>query len=278
MQPLLVHHGILRKLRMTKIDDFFSALRRAFCSVLVAIIALQSPSPLAQTTIPKPINIDALRSGSSFTSSTLQAQQKDDDANPGMLWVDQGRELFARDCVTCHAKPDGLATRLPKLTANAEVVTLESQINRCQAERVKQPAYAMESQPILALAAYVAFSSRGLKQVIAPNVTESAPWKRAQLEFTRVQGRLDFSCRTCHDALYGKRIRNQAISQGHGVGFPAYRVEWQTLGSLNRRLRACFFGMATTVPAVSSPILSELELYLAWRAEGLPIEAPAVRR
>ena len=93
-----------------------------------------------------------------------------------------------------------------------------------------------------------------------------------------MQGKLDFSCRSCHDNLYGKRVRNQAISQGHGVGYPAYRVEWQTLGSLNRRLRACFFGMETVVPAASDPILADLELYLAWRAQGLPIEAPAVRR
>jgi L-cysteine S-thiosulfotransferase len=93
-----------------------------------------------------------------------------------------------------------------------------------------------------------------------------------------VQGKLDFDCRSCHDKLYGKRVRNQNISQGHGVAYPAYRVEWQTLGSLNRRLRACYFGMETEVPAAAAPILADLELYLAWRAQGLPIEAPGVRR
>lgn len=195
-----------------------------------------------------------------------------------MLWVDQGREIFARDCSGCHAKPEGLAVRLPKIAIDGNVVTLERQINRCQAERVKQPAYATESRPLLALATYLAFSSRGLSHTVGPDVTQSAAWQRAQNEFTRVQGKLDFNCRSCHDHLYGKRVRNQAISQGHGVGYPAYRVEWQTLGSLNRRLRACFFGMETVVPAVSDPILADLELYLAWRAQGLPIEAPAVRR
>ena len=195
-----------------------------------------------------------------------------------MLWVDQGREFFARDCVSCHAKAEGLATRLPKLASDGSVVTLEGQINRCQTERVKQPAYATESQPLLGLATYLAFASRGLSQTVAPNITGSAAWKRAESEFTRVQGKLDFNCRSCHDNMYGKRVRNQAISQGHGVGFPAYRVEWQTLGSLNRRLRACFFGMETAVPATSDPILADLELYLAWRAQGLPLEAPAVRR
>ena len=195
-----------------------------------------------------------------------------------MLWVDQGREMFARDSSVCHAKPEGLAVRLPKIAIDGNVMTLERQINRCQSERVKQPAYATESQPLLALATYLAFSSRGLSHTVGPDVTQSAAWQRAQNEFTRVQGKLDFNCRSCHDHLYGKRVRNQAISQGHGVGYPAYRVEWQMLGSLNRRLRACFFGMETVVPAVSDPILADLELYLAWRAQGLPIEAPAVRR
>lgn len=219
-----------------------------------------------------------MRSGLSFISATLQSQQKDDDLNPGMLWVDQGRELFARDCIRCHAEARGLASKLPRLHADGHVITLESEINRCQVERVKTAPYPVESQPLLALATYLAFSSRGLAQRVPATVTQSAAWQRAHNEYTRVQGKLDFNCRSCHDKLYGKRVRNQAISQGYGVGYPAYRVEWQTLGSLNRRLRACFFGMETVVPAASDPILADLELYLVWRAQGLPIEAPAVRR
>ena len=238
----------------------------------------QGPVPSTPTAPTPLIAKEALRSGSTFTSAALRAQQKDDDLNPGMLWVDQGREIFARDCERCHAKAEGLAARLPKLASDGTVVTLERQINRCQTERVEQPAYATESQPLLGLATYLAFASRGMAQTVASDVTQSAAWRRGHNEFTRVQGKLDFNCRSCHDQLYGKRVRNQAISQGHGVGYPAYRVEWQTLGSLNRRLRACFFGMETIVPPVSDPILADLELYLAWRAQGLPIEAPAVRR
>jgi L-cysteine S-thiosulfotransferase len=219
-----------------------------------------------------------MRAGGTFTSTTIQAQQKDDDVNPGMLWVDQGRDIFARDCVGCHAAPTGLARRLPRLKTDGSVITLESEINRCQTERVKKAAHPIESQPLLSLATYLAFSSRGQAQLVAANVTQSAAWQRAHDAFTRVQGRLDFNCRSCHDQMYGKRVRNVTISQGYGSGYPAYRIEWQALGSLNRRLRACFFGMETSVPAASDPILADLELYLAWRAQGLPIEAPAVRR
>ena len=124
----------------------------------------------------------------------------------------------------------------------------------------------------------VAYVSCGLAQHVPANVTQSAAWQRAHDAFTRVQGKLDFDRRSCHDKLYGKRVCNQNISQDHGVAYPAYRVEWQTLGSLNRRLRACYFGMETDAPAASDPILADLELYLAWRAQGLAIEAPGVRR
>ena len=258
--------------------SFFS---RWCVALIIGLWVANAPlfAQTAATSAPTPlIAKDAIRSGSTFTSATLRAQQKDDDLNPGMLWVDQGREIFTRNCSACHTKPEGLAARLPKLASDGSVVTLERQINRCQSERVKQPVYVTESQPLLGLATYLAFSSRGMSQTVAPSVTQSAAWQRAQNEFTRVQGKLDFNCRSCHDHLDGKRVRNQEISQGHGVGYPAYRVEWQTLGSLNRRLRACFFGMETVVPAVSDPILVDLELYLAWRAQGLPIEAPSVRR
>ena len=259
--------------------------RSSFCVVAALWVALlfgcATRIASAQITTPlPPIAKRDVRSGSTFTSAATQAQQKDDDRNPGMLWVDQGRDIFARDCVSCHAEAKGLATKLPRLKADGSVITLESEINRCQVERVKSSAtaYAIESQPLLALAAYLGFSSRGQAQQVPANVTQSAAWQRAHEEFTRVQGKLDFNCRACHDQLYGKRVRNQNISQGYGVGYPAYRVEWQTLGSLNRRLRACFFGMETVVPAVTDPILADLELYLAWRAQGLPLEAPAVRR
>ncbi len=258
---------------LANLRAFYSSL--AFCFALTCGAANSADST---TDAQPPISRDALRSGTDYISATLRAQQKDDDLNPGMLWVDQGRALFERDCSTCHKTPRGLAAAHPKLTPDGAVITLERAINVCQTTRVNRSPYAIESQPLLALATFLSFSSRGMSQATPATVTQSASWQRAQAEFTRIQGKLDFSCRSCHDKLYGKRIRTQTISQGHGVGFPAYRVEWQTLGSLNRRLRACYFGMETSVPVPTDPILAELELYLAWRAQGLPLEAPAVRR
>ena len=47
---------------------------------------------------------------------------------------------------------------------------------------------------------------------------------------------------------------------------------------LDRRLRACLAGIRAEMPAPGAPELQDLALFLAWRAGGLPIEAPGVRR
>jgi L-cysteine S-thiosulfotransferase len=257
---------------------------------LVATLCYIALSATANAqSVGSPYAPDQLRSGATFMAPHLQKQQADDDQNPAMLWVDSGRTLFERDCKSCHADARGLAAKLPRVviepaTKQERVATLESQIKTCQSMRVKDERgnsakpYALESEPLLSLATYVAFSSRGMKQEVTDNVAQTASWQRARAMFFAMQGKLDFSCAACHDKIAGKRVRTQAISQGHGVGFPAYRIEWQTVGSLNRRLRACFFGMEATVPAASDAILAELELYLAWRSAGLAIEVPAVRR
>ena len=67
------------------------------------------------------------------------------------------------------------------------------------------------------------------------------------------------------------------IPQAHPTGYPLYRLEWQGLGSLQRRLRNCMSGVRAQPYAYGSMELTELELYLASRAAGLRIETPAVR-
>ena len=84
-------------------------------------------------------------------------------------------------------------------------------------------------------------------------------------------------CSQCHDNLWGKRLAGNVVPQGHPTGYPVYRLEWQGIGSLQRRLRNCLSGMRAEVPPYGAPELVELELFLMWRARGLPIETPAVR-
>ena len=67
------------------------------------------------------------------------------------------------------------------------------------------------------------------------------------------------------------------IPPGNSVGYPTYRLEWQAMGSLQRRMRNCLTGVRAQPFAPDSEAALALEVFLAWRDQGLALEAPAVR-
>jgi sulfur-oxidizing protein SoxA len=99
----------------------------------------------------------------------------------------------------------------------------------------------------------------------------------AQLYATRM-GRLNLACVHCHDGKVGANLRAEVVSPGHPSGFPIYRLNWQNLGSIDRRLRACYSGVQATLPPSGSPALRQLELYLKVRADGMLLDGPSIRR
>lgn len=85
------------------------------------------------------------------------------------------------------------------------------------------------------------------------------------------------SCSNCHEDNYGKYIRADFLSQGQSNGFPTYRMKWQKIGSLHRRFKGCMKNIRAKPYKVGGDEFLALELYRAWRGQGLPVEAPAVR-
>ncbi len=55
------------------------------------------------------------------------------------------------------------------------------------------------------------------------------------------------------------------------------RLEWQSLGSLQRRLRGCMAGVRAAPFDYGAPQSVALEFYLMERSRGTPMDAPAVR-
>jgi sulfur-oxidizing protein SoxA len=131
---------------------------------------------------------------------------------------------------------------------------------------------------LLALTAFVAHQSRGMPIVASADPGLAPHLERARrLYHTRI-GQMNLACTHCHDRNAGKRLLNETVSQGHPNAFPAYRMSWESVGSIERRIRACFYGVRAEMPEYGAPELLELELYLARRAAGLPLETPGVRR
>ena len=244
----------------------------------------------AAATFERPIAPEALKQGSAFTSEANRTLQADEFANPGMLWVERGGKLWSepagsggKACAGCHddaaRSMKGAATRYPRIDpAMARLTNLSGRINHCRERNQGALPYAQESEELIALTAFVTHQSRGMPMQVAIDSHNARDFERGRSRFNRRMGQLNLACAQCHDANWDRTLLHEKISQGHPTGFPAYRQEWQTVGTLQRRLRACYSGLRAQMPPYGARELVELELYLAWRANGLPIEAPAVRR
>ncbi len=239
--------------------------------------------------LPAASRAEPLASGSTFLGEGLLARQRDEAANPGMLWVDEGRRLWAekqgeadRGCAACHgaaaSSMRGVATRYPMVGDDGRLLNLEGRINACRTENQRAEAFAYESDELLALTAFIAYQSRGMEMSVATDGKARPHVERGRAFFHRRQGQLNLSCTNCHVDHVGKRLRGDVISHGLGNGYPAYRLEWQSIGSLHRRLRSCSFGVRAVRFDYGSKAYLELELYLAARAQGVKIETPAMRR
>jgi sulfur-oxidizing protein SoxA len=263
-------------------------MRRAFAFVGVAA-ALAACGPTSR--VPeRGIPAEKIQSGVRFISPELRAQQQDDFANPGMLWVERGVRLWTQQagtslqsCAGCHGDPRvtmaGVAARYPKIDrASGKLFNLADRVLHCRSERQGAARPAWESEELLSLTAFVAHQSRF--QPLEPSIDGAARkhFDAGRAAYYRRVGQLNLSCAHCHEANWGRTLFAEPISQGHPNAYPIYRLEWQAVGSLERRLRACLSGVRAEMLPYGAPEYRDLELFLAWRAKGLSIETPGIRR
>lgn len=225
-----------------------------------------------------------LRPSRDFLSPEFRGRQEDPSRHPGWLWVDEGEVLWRegeRSCQSCHGdigNMAGVATRYPALERDGALLNLEGRIERCRTQYQSEPAFGYESEALLSLTTAIVTRSRGLPMSVAVDGPAAAILEEGRRLYETRQGQLNLACGQCHDDNAGRRLRGDVISNGLGTGYPAYRLEWNTLGSLHRRLRACSLGVRATQFDLGSREYLALELFLAHRATGLPIEAPGLRR
>lgn len=276
------------------------ALVTALLGSLFGMLALMADASAQQ----RGIALDQLKSGREFLGAELRAMQDDDFSNPGLLWVERGQVLWRtqpasvtgsalpalgtkpQSCAGCHGELSGaasamrgVAARYPAIDrASGRLFNLEDRIRDCRSQRQGLPAPAFESEELLSLTAALSHASRGVPMQVRIDGAAKPAFEAGQKLFYQRIGQLNLSCAHCHEASWGRTLYAERISQGHPNAHPIYRLDWQNLGSLERRLRACFFGIRAALPAFGSSELRELSLFLAWRAQGVEIEAPGVRR
>ena len=229
------------------------------------------------------------KSGFEFMSPESQATQQDDFSNPGMLWVAEGEALWkaktganGRSCSDCHGDAaismKGVAARYPAyFAARSRPIDLQGRINVCREVNQNATPFPFESRELLALSAFIGKQSRGMPIATGEDVRLKPFQARGQELYEQRQGQLNFSCANCHDDNWGRRLASSVIPQAHPTGYPLYRLEWQGMGSLQRRLRNCMIGVRAEPYVYGAPEYIDLELFLMTRAKGMPLETPAVR-
>jgi len=235
------------------------------------------------------IPLDQRRSGYDNMSAATKAMQDDDTTNPATLTALDGEALWKRkageadkSCADCHGDAEstmrGVSARYPAFNpAKGRPIDIEQRINLCRTAQQKATPLPSESRDLLALTTYLGRQSRGMPITVSEDEKTKPFIEAGRKIYATRQGQLNLSCQNCHDDNWGQKLAGVPMVQGHPNGYPLYRLEWQSVGSLQRRLRNCMSGMRAEPYPYGADENVDLELFLMWRARGMTVETPAVR-
>jgi len=162
-----------------------------------------------------------------------------------------------------------------------DIVTLEGAINACRVKNHEKP-LKWKKGAIADISAYMASTSNGKKlDVKVPNDPRAIAWyERGKRFFYTKRGQLNMSCAECHKTYAGYRIRGNTLSPalGHPAHFPAYRLKWGNLGTIDRRYAGCNKKVRAKPFPAQSPQYKALEYFETYMSDGIPVDAPGLRQ
>jgi sulfur-oxidizing protein SoxA len=220
--------------------------------------------------------LDPIYSGWRFRDDATQELETDDFGNPAFVFVEQAAESWntvvgteGKSCASCHGAVEesmkGVRASMPSYNeAAGELWSLENYVNNCRTERMGADAL-------------IALQARGMP--VTPVIDgPAAEWfeRGKEMYYTRF-GQLELSCANCHEDHTGDMIRADHLSQGQINGFPTYRLKNTKLNSSHGRFKGCIRDTRAETFAPGSAEFRALELYVAWRGQGLSVESPSVR-
>jgi len=202
--------------------------------------------------------------------------------------LETGKEMFAtpfkngKTYGDCFAnKGIGIRQNYPYFDATeGKVVTLELALNRCR-EANGEPPFSYVKDEMASLTAYMAFTSRGkpfdIKIPDDPRALEA--YQKGKEYFYTRRGQLNFSCATCHVQEPGERIRAEILAPALGIlnAMPIYRSEWSGMGTISRRFTTCNSQIRGVPLNPQDDEYRDLEYYLSYVSNGLPISGPGAR-
>jgi sulfur-oxidizing protein SoxA len=197
--------------------------------------------------------------------------------------IDAGKELYSKTKGIKECFPDpAIAGDYPKFDAKKGVITLTGAINSCL-KAAGEKKWKQTKGKMADLEAYFAAASKekGKKVNIVIDSKEAAEaYERGKKEYYSQRGYLKLSCASCHVQGAGQRVRNEYMSPllGQTTHFPVYRLKWEGLGTLERRLKGCNKDQGENPHKPGSKWMNEVSYFMAYMSNGLPVDGPDIRK
>ena len=212
-----------------------------------------------------------------------------EDFPPYEFAVEQGEMLFGQTFANGKGYADcfdnggiGVRQHYPRFdTDRGEVVTLEGALNDCRARNGETP-YAWDSEELISLSAYMAWTSRGkaIEVEIPDDPRALAAYEAGKRFYYSKRGQLNFACSDCHVTSAGSWVRADHLSAslGHPTHFPVYRSKLGSMLSLHGRFYGCVRDVRAKPFEEQSEEYRNLEYFLTFMSNGLEANGPGARK
>lgn len=210
------------------------------------------------------------------------------DFPPFLDVIDQGKKMwetpFKNGKTYADCFPNGgkmVAGNYPMYDdAKGMVVTFERAINDCRVKNGEEPYSYSDMKTMGVLTSYARTLSDGMKM----NIKVDGPGALKAFEdgkktyYTRT-GQLNFSCASCHLDNAGNRLRSELLSPvlGQAVHFPVFRGG-DKLVTLQNRFVGCFKQVRQVPDKEGSTRFDNLEYFISYISNGLPLHASVFRK
>lgn len=214
--------------------------------------------------------------------------QAKEEFPPYEFAVEQGKQMFdtpfknGKSYGDCFPnKGVGVRQMYPMFDAKSgKVITLEVAVNECREANGEAPLDPLKDD-MAAVTAYMAFTSRGKPfDIKVPNDPRAlAAYKKGEEYFYTRRGQFNMSCASCHVQNPGNHIRTEMLAPALGIvnALPIYRSEWGGMGTTSRRFATCNSQIRGVPLKAGDDNYRDVEYFLSYMANGLPISGPGAR-
>jgi L-cysteine S-thiosulfotransferase len=276
----------------------------SFITAALALAAVTSAAPAADTVdpateakafqdffvkkFPKVKFEDFVNGPYSMNEDMRKQWEEKEQFPPYEFALEAGKEMFAtpfkngKTYADCFANGGiGVRQNYPYFDEkDGMVVTLELALNKCRMANGETP-YSYVKDEMASLTAYMAYTSRGKPfDIKVPNDPRALQaFENGKEYFYTRRGQLNFSCASCHVQNPGERIRAEILAPALGIlnAMPIYRSEWSGMGTISRRFTTCNSQIRGVPLEPQSEEYRDLEYYLSYVSNGMPISGPGAR-